>query len=48
MLFNKVSVLDVLPDQDRQIKAKVQSLAPDYVLTASEEDLIASLVDEFT
>ncbi len=48
MLFNKMSVLDVLPDQDRRIKAKVQSLAPNYVLTVSEQDLIASLVDEFT
>jgi len=48
MLFKKVSVLDVLPDQERQIKAKVQSLAPNYVLNASEEDLVASLADEFT
>jgi uncharacterized protein YdcH (DUF465 family) len=40
--------LDVLPDQERQIKTKMQSLAPDYLLNASEEDLVASLADEYT
>jgi hypothetical protein len=48
MLFHNVSVLDVLPDQERQIKTRIQSLAPDYVLNASEADLVTSLVDEFT
>jgi hypothetical protein len=47
-LFNNVSVLDVLPDQERQIKEKIHSLVPDYVLNASEEDLVASLADEYT
>lgn len=47
-LFNNVSILDVLPDQARKIKAKIHSLAPDYVLNASEEDLVASLADEYT
>jgi len=48
VLFNKVSILDVLPDQLRQIKQKVQELKADYLLNASEEDLVAALVDEFT
>lgn len=48
MLFNNISVLEVLPNQERQIKAKIQSLPPDYVLNASEEDLVASLADEYT
>jgi hypothetical protein len=48
MLFRNVSVLDVLPDQERKIKAITQSLAPDYLLNASEEDLVASLADEYT
>ena len=47
VLFNTVSILDVLPDQLRQIKQKVQELKADYVLNASEEDLVAALVDEF-
>ena len=48
MLFNQFSILDVLPDQLRQIKEKVQSLKADYILNASEEDLVAALTDEFT
>jgi hypothetical protein len=37
-----------LPEQERHIKAKIQSLSPDYLLNASEEDLVASLVEEYT
>jgi hypothetical protein len=48
VLFNNVSILDVLPDQLRQIKQKVQEFKADYLLNASEDDLVASLVDEFT
>jgi hypothetical protein len=48
MLFNKVSILDVLPHQERQIKEKVASLASNLILNASEEDLIASIKDEYT
>jgi hypothetical protein len=48
MLFNGASILEVLPGQERQIKTKIQSLEPNYVLNASEEDLVGSLVDEFT
>src|ERR1700723_1396382 len=46
-LFNSASVLEVLPDQERQIKAKIQSLASDYVLNVSEDDLVSSLADEY-
>jgi hypothetical protein len=48
MLFNKFSILDVLPHQQRQIKEKIASLAPNLILNASEEDLIASIKDEYT
>ena len=46
-LFGNASILDVLPDQQRQIKEKIQSLAPDYIMNASEDDLVAALVDEY-
>jgi hypothetical protein len=48
VLFSNVSILDVLPDQLRQVKKKVQELKADYILNASEEDLVAALTDEFT
>jgi hypothetical protein len=48
MLFNRVSILDVLADQKRQIKQKIQSLEQDYVLNSSENDLVAWLVSEFS
>jgi hypothetical protein len=47
-LFHGASILDVLPDQESQIKVKIQGLQPNYLLNASEEDLITSLVDEYT
>ena len=47
-LFRNVSVLEVLPNQEQKIKAKIQSLSPDYLLNASEDDLVDSLVDEYT
>ena len=48
MLFNKYSILDVLPAQKHKLKEKLQSLKADYLLNASERDLVASLVEEFT
>jgi hypothetical protein len=48
MLFNKYSVLDVLPSQKQKLKAKIQSFKADYLLNASEQDLVASLVEEST
>jgi hypothetical protein len=48
MLFNKYSILDVLPGQKQKLKEKIQSFKADYLLNASEQDLVASLVGEFT
>jgi hypothetical protein len=48
MLFNKYSILDVLPAQKQKLKEKIQSFKADYLLNASEQDLVASLVEEFT
>src|SRR5579864_1001721 len=48
MLFNKFSILDVLPYRDEQIKERISSLAPNLILNASEEDLITSFKDEYT
>jgi hypothetical protein len=48
MLFNKVRIVDVLENQKRKIKQEVQSLDANYVLSASEEDLIRSLVEQLS
>jgi hypothetical protein len=48
MLFNKVSILDVLVNQKQQIKQKIQSLGQNYVLNTSEDDLVAWFVSEFS
>lgn len=48
MLFNGISIMDALPDQKRQLKEKIQGLKPDYILSVSEEDLVKSLVSEYT
>jgi len=48
MLFRKVSIFDVLENQKRSIKQKIQSLEPNYVLNTSEEDLMKWLIAEFT
>ncbi len=48
MLFNKYSILDVLPHQEGKLREKIQSLPGNHILNASEEDLIASLKDEYT
>src|SRR5436190_18049371 len=47
MLFSKYSIFDLLPAQKQKLKEKIQSLKSDYLLNASEPDLIAWLVDEF-
>jgi hypothetical protein len=48
MLFDRFSVLDLLPDQGRRIKAQIDSLRPNDILNASEEDLVASLTRAYT
>jgi hypothetical protein len=45
--FRKVSIFDVLENQKRNIKQKIQSLEPSYVLNTSEEDLVKWLIVEF-
>lgn len=48
MLFNEYLVFDVLRAQKQKLKEKIQSLQADYLLNASEQDLVAWLVEEFT
>jgi hypothetical protein len=48
MLFSDALISDLLPDQERQIKDKVQRLPPNYLLNVSEEDLVVSLTGEYT
>lgn len=48
MLFHKVSMLDVLENEKQTIRNKIQSLEPNYLLNASEDDLVKWLVGEFT
>jgi hypothetical protein len=48
MLFNNYSILDVLPAQKQKLRETIQSFKADYLLNASEQDLVASLVEEFT
>ena len=48
MLFHKYSILDVLPAQKQKLKEKIQSFKADHLLNASEPDLVAWLVEEFT
>lgn len=46
MLFNRVSILDVIENQKQQIKVKIHSLEANYILNSSEDDLVAWLVAE--
>lgn len=48
MLFNRVSIFDILADQKQQIKQKIQSLEQNYVLNTSEDDLVTWIVGEFS
>lgn len=47
-LFNRISILDVLPDIESRVKEQIQRLPANYLLNASEEDLVASLTAEYT
>jgi hypothetical protein len=46
VLFDGVSIFDVLANQKHQVKQKIESLEQNYVLNASEDDLVAWIVDE--
>jgi hypothetical protein len=48
MLFDRFSVLELLPEQERRLKAQIESLPPNDILNISEEDLIASLTRAYT
>lgn len=48
MLFNEILSSTFLADQNEQIENRIRSLEPNYVLAVSEEDFVASLVQEFT
>lgn len=47
LLFNGVSVFDVLEAQTRAIEKAIQDLDPNYLLNVSENDLVSSLVREY-
>jgi hypothetical protein len=47
-LFSEASIFDVLENQKLKIKTTVNSLDRNYLLNASEEDLIRALVDELS
>jgi hypothetical protein len=47
VLFIQSNIFDVLRNQEAQIKKRVQSILPNQLLNASEQDLIDSLVEEF-
>src|SRR5208337_2418457 len=47
-LFSEASIFDVLENQKRKIKQTVHALDSNYLLNASEEDLIRALVDELS
>jgi hypothetical protein len=46
-LFRNMSIFDVLEYQKRAINEEVHKLDPDYLLGVSEQDLVASLIDQF-
>jgi hypothetical protein len=47
LLFDRFSILDILPHQERTLRQRINSLPPNAILAASEEDLVQSLKDEF-
>jgi hypothetical protein len=46
-LFSRVSIFDVIENQKSAAKKAVQELEPNYLLNASEHDLVSSLVAQF-
>src|SRR5438034_9834911 len=45
-LFNRVSIFDVIENQKRRVAEAIQTLDANYLLNASEEDLVRALVEE--
>jgi len=48
MLFRTISIFDVLKQQENKLKDRIQSLESNYLLNASENDLVDWLVADFT
>lgn len=46
-LFNKHQIFDVLQAQTQAVKKKAQSIPPNTLLNAPEQDLVQALVEEF-
>jgi hypothetical protein len=47
MLFRGVSIFDVTADANRRIRESIQRMNGNYLLNASEEDLVRAVIDEF-
>jgi hypothetical protein len=47
LLFNKYQIFGVVQGQTEAVKKRVQSIAPNTLLNASEDDLLQALVEEF-
>src|SRR5215468_10841937 len=47
VLFNKYQIFGVLQGQTEAVKKRVQSIPPNTLLNASDNDLIQALVEEF-
>ncbi len=47
LLFNKYQIFGVVQGQTEAVKKRVQSIAPNTLLNAAEDDLLQALVEEF-
>jgi hypothetical protein len=47
LLFNKYQIFGVIQGQTEAVKKRVQSIAPNTLLNASEHDLVQALIEEF-
>jgi hypothetical protein len=47
VLFNQHDICGVLQNREQQVRRYIQEMPRDKLLNASEEDLIAALVEEF-
>jgi hypothetical protein len=47
ILFNKYDIFGVLRGQEQQARKRIQEIPGNQLLNASEQDLIAALIEEF-
>src|SRR5258708_29035554 len=47
LLFNKFQIFSIIQGHTESLKKKVQSIPANYVLNASEQDLVQALMEEF-